>query len=74
MDFLKRNKALAGLIFTLLGIYVWNFGCVGLEGYCTQFGAALTNLGSFLVGAGILNSDFREKVVQGVVKPEDVNK
>jgi len=72
MDWIKRNKATVGLVFTIAGIYVWNFGCLGLESYCIKIAAGLTNLGTFLVGAGVLNSDLREKVVQGVVKPEEL--
>lgn len=74
LDFLKRNKTWIGLVFGLFGMYVWQFSCPGLEGYCTTFGPALTNLGSFLAGAGILDSDYRQKFVQGILKPEDVKK
>ena len=67
MEWLKRNKALVGFIFAALGLYVWNFGCPGLESYCEKLGPVLTNIGAFLAGAGVLPSDFREKVVQGKV-------
>lgn len=57
MDFLKRNKTWVGLIASLLGVYVWNYGCPGLHVYCAAIGVILTHLGSFLAGAGILPSD-----------------
>ena len=69
MEFLARNKKWIGLVFTLIGIYVWNFGCVGLEQYCSKIGPVLTNFGTFLVGAGILPSDYRTSIAQGVKVP-----
>jgi len=74
VDFLKRNKMWVGLVFGLVGTYVWNFGCPGLEPQCARFAVLITNIGSFLAGAGILPSDFREKVVQGKVDDVTLNK
>lgn len=67
MDFLKRNKAYFGTVFGLVGAYVWQFGCPGLASYCGIVAPILTTLGSFLVGAGLLDSDYRQKFVQGKV-------
>lgn len=74
VDFLKRNKMWVGLVFGLVGVYVWNFGCPGLETHCARFSILMTNLGSFLTGAGILDSDFRQKVAQGMVDKTTLNK
>jgi hypothetical protein len=71
VEWAKRNKKWIGLVFASAGFYVWSQGCPGLEQYCAQISLALTNVGSFLTGAGILDSDFRSKFVQGLVKKEE---
>ena len=67
VDWLKRNKVSVGFGFFVITGFV-QFGCPGLDGsICAKLTLAVTNIGSFLVGAGLLPSDFREKVVQGRV-------
>lgn len=65
MDWLKRNKTGVGFGFAMAGFYVFTLGCPGLEQYCQQVTLVLTNLGSFLAGAGLIDSDFRSKFLQG---------
>lgn len=72
MGFLKRNKKWVGLVMAALTVYVSRDGCLGLEAYCETLKLALASLSSFLIGGGVLDSDLREKVVQGVVKPEEI--
>lgn len=69
MEFLLRNKKWFGLAFSALGMYVWNWGCPGLEPYCAKAGPILTSIGSFLVGAGVLPSDYRSSISQGKTDP-----
>lgn len=71
LDWLKRNKRWFGFAFFLMSGYVVTFKCPGLEPYCAKLLLVLTNLGSLLTGAGLINSDTREGYVQGVIaKPE----
>jgi hypothetical protein len=73
VEFLTRNKKWIGLAFGALGFYVWTQGCPGLESYCVSIAVVLTHLGSFLTGAGLLPSDYREKFVQGLIKKEEIS-
>ena len=70
LGFLIRNKKWAGLVFSVVGFYVYQAGCPGLEPHCAQISLVLTNVGAFLVGGGILDSDFRSKFVQEKKKKE----
>lgn len=61
MGCLNQNKKWVGLAFSVLGLYVYTYGCPGLQAYCHEIALALTNIGSFLTGAGLLESDrFRQ--------------
>jgi hypothetical protein len=67
VEWAKRNKTWIGFGFFVVTGFV-QFGCPGLDGsICAKLTLAVTNIGSFLVGAGLLPSDFRERVVQGKV-------
>jgi hypothetical protein len=74
VDFLKRNKVLVGVLFYAGCAYVLIFGCPGAEGYisCDKLALVLANVGSFLTGAGLIPSDYREKFVQGRIDPLDL--
>ena len=71
-DWAKRNKAGIGLVVGGLGLYV-KLSCPGLEAHCSNIGLILTHIGTFLTGSGILDSDTREKYIQGILpaKPAD---
>ena len=65
MDWIKCNKTLIGLIFFYAAGYVYTFSCPGLDSpTCSKLTIILTHLASFLTGAGLLPSDYREKFVQ----------
>jgi len=67
VEWAKRNKTWIGLAFAGAGVYVTH-SCPGLSyEYCKYISDGLLSLGSFLAGAGLLPSDFRECVVQGKV-------
>jgi len=66
-DFLLRNKTLVGLLFGGISLYV-GYSCPGLDAHvCETTKEVCANLGSFLIGAGVLPSDYRAKFVQGRV-------
>jgi hypothetical protein len=67
VDWIKRNKRWFGLAFFLASGYIVTFKCPGLEPYCAKLLLVLTNVGSLLTGAGVLDSDTREKFVQGIL-------
>lgn len=71
LDFVKRNKKWIGFIFFAASGYTY-FKCPGLtEATCILIIGGLSNIGSFLTGAGILPSDYRETISQGIpVSPE----
>jgi hypothetical protein len=66
-DWLKRNKRWFGFAFFLASGYIVTFKCPGLEPYCAKLLLILTNVGSLLTGAGLIDSDKREGFVQGVI-------
>jgi len=71
MEWAKRNKALIGILFGGAGLYV-NYSCPGLSHViCDNLSKGLISVGSFLAGAGLLPSDYREKFVQGLIKKEE---
>ena len=73
MEWAKRNKTWIGLVFALTGVYVTQ-SCPGLDHEkCKYISDGLLNLGSFLAGAGLLPSDYREKFVQGLVTKKEEN-
>jgi hypothetical protein len=73
-DFLMRNKAPVGSLF--MGLWLWAaveecgvyFG-IDLRGKCEEVTNGLGMVGAFLVGAGVLSSDYRNKFTQGRVSP-----
>jgi hypothetical protein len=66
-NFLLRNKTLLGVVFGILAGYV-HFNCPGLDfQMCETTKDVLSNVGSFLFGAGVLPSDYRQKFVQGKI-------
>ena len=72
MDWAQRNKVLIGFVFLVAALYVKSFECPGLNHeVCTQLTLAMTNIGSFLTGAGILDSDFRARFVQNKKEKEE---
>jgi hypothetical protein len=71
VEWAKRNKTWIGLVFAIAGVYVTH-SCPGLNSdVCKYISDGLLSLGSFLTGAGILPSDYRERFVQGLVKKEE---
>lgn len=78
VDFLKRNKVTVGAIFAALSSWGAVKGCppvatvdvlAALHLTCTQVNVGIGILAAFLGGAGLLNSDKHEAVIQGVVAP-----
>lgn len=72
-DHFLRNKGPYGVLFT--GLYTWAainnckavFDILIDPVWCGYITKALGYIGPFLIGAGVLPSDFREKVVQGKI-------
>ena len=63
-DWLFRNKAPIGIAFGALAMYI-NYNCPGLDfTACDQVKDIISHIGAFLVGAGVLPSDFRERFKQ----------
>ncbi len=63
-EWLLRNKAPVGILFGATAMYV-NYKCPGLDPIaCEQLQSVLSHIGAFLVGAGVLPSDFRERFKQ----------
>jgi hypothetical protein len=86
LEFLKRHKAKVGAIFAAVSAWGAVQGCPPLVGVdvlvllhrlpllggltCEQINVGVGVLGAFLGGAGLLNSDKHEAVIQGVKAPE----
>ncbi len=73
-DFLHRHKTLIGVLTGAAAFYV-HYSCPGLSfSACEQVKDGLSLLSSFLIGAGALDSDYRQKFVQGIIiKPNGTN-
>ena len=66
-DFLHRNKSIIGIFSGALAFYV-HYSCPGLSHeVCILAKDGLSLLSSFLIGAGALDSDYRQKFVQGII-------
>ena len=70
-DFLHRNKVIIGALMGGVSIYL-RFSCPGLDHtICDALETGSGYLSSFLIGAGALDSDYRQKFVQGVIIKTD---
>jgi hypothetical protein len=66
-DFLHRNKVVVGAVMGGLSFYL-HYSCPGLTStICETLKTGSGLLSSFLIGAGALDSDYRQKFVQGVI-------
>jgi len=73
-DWLFRNKAPIGIVFGTAAMYI-NYNCPGLDYQaCEQVKSVLSHIGAFLVGAGVLPSDFRERFTQMLDTPPTTKK
>jgi hypothetical protein len=70
-DLLFRNKARIGSVFG--GFWLWAsiYGCIPdfdleiIRQNCETIETALGLIGAFLVGAGVVDSDYRDRFTQG---------
>lgn len=69
MDWLKRNKALTGFIMAILTYFVKSKCPFIPPEWCEPLSNLSGLISSFLVGSGLMDSDTREKYVQGILEP-----
>lgn len=74
MDWLKRNKTITGLILGAFAVYV-KYKCPFIpHEYCDKVDYTLGMITTFLIGAGAVDSDIRQRYVQGHEVPKSEEK